>query len=95
MLTESLISEQSRENTELHARQQVEQNVIKERTEKHINVSSALLSGLSANNPCAMQDSQEACSAPVKGTDKPGTPSRRTPRSSKRLLAPSFFTKSR
>ena len=93
MLTESLISEQSRENTELHARQQVEQNVIKERTEKHINVSSALLSGLSAN--CAIQDSQEACSVPVKGTDKPGTPSRRTPRSSKRLLAPSFFTKSR
>ena len=95
MLTESLISEQSRENTELHARQQVEQNVIKERTEKHINVSSALLSGLSANNSCAIQDSQEACSVPVKGTDKPGTPSRRTPRSSKRLLAPSFFTKSR
>ena len=95
LLTESLISGQSRENRELDASQQREQSVysVKERSEKHKNVSSALLSGLSANNSCAMQESQETCSLPVQGTDKPSTPSRRTPRSSKRLLAPSFFSK--
>ncbi|XP_020602806.1 uncharacterized protein LOC110041817 isoform X2 [Orbicella faveolata] len=95
LLTESLISGQSRENRELDGSQQREQSVysVKETTEEHKNVSSALLSGLSANNSCAMQDSQKTCSLPVQGTDKPSTPSRRTPRSSKRLLAPSFFAK--
>lgn len=94
-LTESLISGQSRENRELDASEQKEQIVysVKETTEKHKNVSSAFLSGLSTNNSCAMQDSQETCSLPVQGTDKPSTSSRRTPRSSKRLLAPSFFAK--
>jgi len=82
------MSGQSRENRELDESQPREQSYsVKETTEEHKNVSSTLLSGLSANNSLAIQDSQE------QGTDKPSTPSRRTLRSSKRLLAPSFFTK--
>jgi len=87
LVTESLISGQSRENRELDESQQREQSYYeKETTEEHKNGSSALLSGLSANNSNAMQDSQQ------QETDKLSTP-RRTPRSSKRLLAPSFFAK--
>lgn len=84
MITEGLVSGHSVENTKLDVGQQGEQSInsVQEiTTVEQENVSVAPLSGLSVK-----QDS--------KGTsEQAGTTSKRAPSSSKRLLAPSFFSK--
>lgn len=77
------------ENTKLDEDQQGEPSVnsMQKTTDEHEYVSSALLSGLSAT-----QNSKGNSSLP-QTTGKTGTTSKRTPSASKRLLAPSFFSK--
>lgn len=88
---ESPVSGPSIEDTKVDEIQQEEQiiNSVQQTTDEHEDVSNTLLSGLSANNSCAPSDS----SLPVQRTEKAGASFKRTPNSSKRLLAPSFFSK--